>query len=97
MEVTMQARVSKVKDLDLTTKAVTITFDVTIKIQSGDNLYTLAKKYKTTVDQLVKWNNIADPSKIKAGETLKIDEVSGVEKVKVSPPAKQIDFNSKTI
>lgn len=45
-------------------------FEYTIK--PGDNLSTLAAKYGTTVDMLVKLNNIADKNKIYAGKTLLI-------------------------
>lgn len=44
----------------------------TYKIQSGDNLSKIAKQYGTTVDALAKANNIADPNKIFAGQSLNI-------------------------
>jgi predicted chitinase len=42
------------------------------KIQWGDTLSALAKKYNTSVDALAKANNIQDPNKIYAGNTLKV-------------------------
>ena len=42
------------------------------KIKSGDTLYSIAKSSGTTVSNLVSLNSIADKSKIKAGETIKI-------------------------
>jgi len=41
------------------------------KIKSGDTLSAIAKKFGTTVKQLVKDNNIKDKNKIQAGATLK--------------------------
>lgn len=41
-------------------------------IVSGDNLTKIAKNFDTTVDELVKLNNIANPDLIYAGDTLKI-------------------------
>jgi len=41
-------------------------------IQSGDNLTKIAKKYGTTVNQLVAWNNIKNPNLIYAGQKLRV-------------------------
>jgi lysozyme len=41
-------------------------------IKSGDTLGKLAKKYGTTVAQLVAWNNIANPNKIYVGQKLRV-------------------------
>ena len=42
------------------------------KVQSGENLSTIARKYGVTVKQICKWNNIKDPSKIRIGQKLEI-------------------------
>ena len=39
-------------------------------VKSGDTLSALAVKYKVKVDDLVKWNRIADPDKIVVGQRL---------------------------
>jgi LysM repeat protein len=44
----------------------------TYTVHSGDNLTKIAKKYNTTVEQIVKWNNIPDPNKIKVGQVIKV-------------------------
>lgn len=44
----------------------------TYTVKKGDNLTKIAKKFKTTVDDLVKKNNIKDKNKIKVGQVLKI-------------------------
>ena len=45
---------------------------VTYKIVSGDNLTKIARQFGTTVDAIVKLNNIANPNLIFAGADLKI-------------------------
>ena len=46
----------------------------TYKIQNGDTLSSIAKKYKTTVDELTKLNNISNPNLIYSGNTLNIPD-----------------------
>lgn len=41
-------------------------------VKKGDTLTAIAKKYKTTVKQLVKWNNIKNPNLIKIGQKLRV-------------------------
>lgn len=41
-------------------------------VKKGDNLTKIAKKYKTTVKQLVKWNSIKNPNLIKVGQKLRV-------------------------
>ena len=41
-------------------------------VVSGDNLTKIANKYGTTVNQLVSWNNIANPDLIYAGQKLRV-------------------------
>ena len=40
------------------------------KVKSGDNLGAIAARYKVTVKQLMQWNGISDPRKLRAGQTL---------------------------
>ena len=47
-----------------------IVADTYYTVVSGDNLTSIAKRYGTTVAQLVAWNNIADPNKIYVGQRL---------------------------
>ena len=42
------------------------------RVQPGDTLGTIAKKYNVTVEQLMKWNNIQDPNYLVVGQQLKI-------------------------
>lgn len=44
---------------------------ITYTVKQGDSLFDIAKSYKTTIDSIVKWNNLTD-TKIKAGDKLKI-------------------------
>ena len=41
-------------------------------VQSGDNLGKIAIQFGTTVNQLVAWNNIANPDLIYAGQTIRV-------------------------
>ena len=42
-------------------------------VQAGDNPYNISKKYEdVTVDDILKWNNITNPSSLKVGQKLKI-------------------------
>lgn len=41
-------------------------------IQAGDNLTKIANKFGTTVNQLVAWNNIANPNLIYAGKSIRV-------------------------
>ncbi|MFC1778137.1 LysM peptidoglycan-binding domain-containing protein [Pseudomonadota bacterium] len=43
---------------------------VTHKVRSGESLSVIARRYKVTVRELQKWNNISDPRKLRAGQTL---------------------------
>ena len=45
------------------------------KVSSGDNLGKIANKYKTSVDELVRLNNIADPNKISINQELIVPEI----------------------
>ena len=42
------------------------------RVQAGDSLSSIAKKYNVTVDQLMKWNNIQDAGMLTVGQQLKI-------------------------
>lgn len=48
------------------------------EVQKGDNLTALAKKYKTSVSNLAKWNNIKDINKIYTGQELIVSDPSRV-------------------
>lgn len=41
-------------------------------IQKGDTLSSTAKRYSTTVEQLCRWNNIANPNYIVAGKRIRV-------------------------
>lgn len=41
-------------------------------IARGESLYSIARKYNTTVEKIQQWNNITSPDKITAGQKLKI-------------------------
>ncbi len=42
------------------------------RVQAGDSIEAIAKKYNVTVDQLKKWNNLGDNSTLVVGQQLKI-------------------------
>lgn len=45
---------------------------INYRVEPGDTLWGLARKYGTTVSELVSLNNIADPNRIYVGEIIKI-------------------------
>ncbi len=47
---------------------------VTYTVKKGDNLYTIAKKYNTSVDNLIELNNLTN-SNLSIGQILKIKEI----------------------
>ena len=42
------------------------------RVQPGDSLDDIARKYHVTVDQLMKWNNLQGTSALTVGQQLKI-------------------------
>ena len=50
--------------------------DIYYTVVRGDNLSKIAKKYSTTVSQIVAWNKIANPNLIYVGQKLKVGEKS---------------------
>jgi len=46
------------------------------RVQQGETLSAIAATFDTTVDEIVKLNNIKDPEKIQAGAMLKVKELS---------------------
>ena len=70
------------KPITVETKPVTVeTKPITVEtepewiyhtIAKGEGLYGIARKYGTTVDNILKWNNLSNPDKIAAGQKLKI-------------------------
>lgn len=46
--------------------------DGAYKIQKGDSLSVIAQRFNTTVADLMKWNNISDARKIRAGQSIQV-------------------------
>jgi len=42
-------------------------------IRAGDTLYSLAKSYQVTVQNLMSWNNLASPNALKVGQQLMVN------------------------
>ena len=40
-------------------------------VQAGDTLESIAKRYKVSIDQVAKWNNITNPNYLQVGQQLK--------------------------
>jgi len=45
---------------------------VTHRVRSGESLSVIARRYKVSVKDLQRWNNISDPSKLRAGRNLTV-------------------------
>jgi LysM repeat protein len=50
----------------------------TYTVQRGDTLYSIARRYGTTVEAIAAANGIANPSRIRVGQTLTISGATGV-------------------
>ncbi|AKG05171.1 polysaccharide deacetylase [Salimicrobium jeotgali] len=64
----------------------------THRVQAGDTLYSLARRYGTTVDALMKNNNISDARMLRIGQVL---HLSGSGNGTVDPPASQTSYTIK--
>jgi LysM repeat protein len=51
---------------------------VTYTVQRGDTLYSIARRYGTTVEAIAAANGITNPSRIRTGQTLTISGATGV-------------------
>jgi hypothetical protein len=71
-------------------------------VQAGDTLYSIARRHGVTVDELVAWNNIPDPSQIKPGQKIAIrgpavgaaSQPSSDEEVSVAIRGKSISWST---
>jgi LysM repeat protein len=54
------------------------TSEVMYVVQRGDTLYSIARRYGTTVEAIASANGIANPSLIQVGQTLRISSSGGV-------------------
>ena len=64
--------IDKVQMNDEQMDAVTGGTILPYRVQPGDSLAEIAKKFHVTSDQLMRWNNIQDPSMLTVGQQLKI-------------------------
>lgn len=46
--------------------------ETTVEIKKGDTLYSISRKYNVSVDTLLNYNNLSDPSKIRIGTKIKL-------------------------
>ncbi|MDE6482443.1 MAG: transglycosylase SLT domain-containing protein [Rikenellaceae bacterium] len=60
------------KNAKAPTKGSSAPTGTTYKVKNGDNLGSIAAKYHVTVKQLMQWNGISDPRKLRAGQTIKV-------------------------
>jgi membrane-bound lytic murein transglycosylase D len=44
------------------------------KIKNGENLGSIARKYRVTVKQIMKWNNLKNADKLSIGQRLRIEQ-----------------------
>lgn len=69
--------------------------DTYYTVKSGDTLSAIAKKYGTTVSQLVKWNNIANANKIYVGQLLIVKKTNDPTPTPTPTPAGQLVSESQ--
>lgn len=59
----------------------TVTNNTEVTVAAGDTLYSLAKRYNTTVDDLAKMNNLSAPYSLSVGQKIKVGQ-----QTKIIPP-----------
>ncbi|UTH72750.1 peptidoglycan DD-metalloendopeptidase family protein [Chromobacterium sp. IIBBL 290-4] len=57
------------------------------RVQAGDTLYRIARKYKQSVASLSRWNQLADASNIQKGQLLRVQPPSQTAKPQAGKPA----------
>jgi len=60
-------------------------YDINYTVQKGDNLSKIAETFHTTVDDLMRTNNIHDKDKIVSGQVLKVGEDTITETKNITP------------
>lgn len=68
--------VQNVVEVDLSESIKNMPTFIIYAIQKGDNLWKIAKKYATTIEDIIKVNNIEDPDNINIGEKIIIPKKS---------------------
>jgi hypothetical protein len=67
-------------------------------VQSGDTLYSIARKHGVTVDDLQSWNNIPDKSQIKVGQKIVIKAVAvGAASEETSSEETSVEITGKSV
>lgn len=54
------------------TRAILTATATTHRVANGENLGSIARKYGVTVNQIIRWNNLKNPNKLKIGQRLEI-------------------------
>ena len=67
-----------------------------IQVKKDDTLYSLAKRYDTTVQELIEKNNIADPTALKIGQDLKLPRSVRVASYPITAESTQNNTSSVT-
>ena len=70
--------ISKPVEQQIQTQPISTEANITYVIKTGDTLSSIAKNFDTTVDELVRINNIKNPNLIFAGQKLKIKSTSNI-------------------
>jgi membrane-bound lytic murein transglycosylase D len=56
------------------TRAILTATATTHRVKNGENLGSIARKYGVTVKQIIRWNNLKNPNKLKIGQRLEIQK-----------------------
>jgi Tfp pilus assembly protein FimV len=66
-------------------------------VQSGDTLYSIARKHGVTVDDLLAWNDIPNPSQIKVGQKIVVKgSAVGAAVVETSPQDASVEIKGRS-
>lgn len=81
---------------DKAAKASSISKEGTYRVEKGDSLSVIANRFRVTVADLMKWNNINDARKLRSGQLLRVVHTADSSKP-VSQPSAPVFVASSTV
>jgi LysM repeat protein len=67
------------------------------RVQRGDTLSSIARKFGASVDDLCRWNNLERSTVLRPGDRLQVGGASAGEPVALPPPTSEVGGNSSVL